>query len=282
MDGAQKGSRASGRPVSRDVQGDGKKCGGGLLPVPSLQAPPPPPPRPAAAPRCCRPLLLPPTCCMDLSTLTFSLRMSSASRLACTSHGVRTWCRKNDARVACACAALLPQCARAPAARRPTSRPCRRPARPTHRLLHGKQRHDLQEVVLDDVAHDAVLVKVPAAPLGAKVLGKDDLQVAGGRAGGREGGWGGGGGGGGGRGPGGHAAGAARVRLQVSARAAAAARRCCAVPHARTRPGARASLLSSPSPSLTHAGPPAAAPARCGCTACSTAAQTPGWQSAAP
>ena len=95
----------------------------------------------------------------------------------------------------------------------------------------------------------------------------------GGRAGGRVGGWVGGWVG---------AAGAARVRLQVSARAAAAARRCCAVPHARTRPGARASLLSSPSPSLTHAGPPAAAPARCGCTACSTAAQTPGWQSAAP
>lgn len=47
--------------------------------------------------------------------------------------------------------------------------------RPPHRLLHAEEGQDLQQVVLDHVAHNAVLVKVAAAPLGAKVLREDDL-----------------------------------------------------------------------------------------------------------
>lgn len=49
--------------------------------------------------------------------------------------------------------------------------------RRTHRLLHGEEGQDLQQVVLDDVADDAVLVKVAAPPLGTKVLGEDDLRT---------------------------------------------------------------------------------------------------------
>ena len=49
------------------------------------------------------------------------------------------------------------------------------PLSSAHRLLHGKQGHDLQQVVLDHVADDAVLVKVPASALSAKVLAEDDL-----------------------------------------------------------------------------------------------------------
>jgi len=48
----------------------------------------------------------------------------------------------------------------------------------TRGFLHGEQRHDLQQVVLHDVANDAVVVKVPAAALGAKVLGEANLHVA--------------------------------------------------------------------------------------------------------
>ena len=47
----------------------------------------------------------------------------------------------------------------------------------THRLLHGKQGDDLQQVVLDHIADDPILVKVPASALSAKVLAKDDLCV---------------------------------------------------------------------------------------------------------
>ena len=43
-------------------------------------------------------------------------------------------------------------------------------------LLHRHQRHHLQQVVLHDVADDAVLVKVAAAPLAAKVLLEDHLH----------------------------------------------------------------------------------------------------------
>jgi hypothetical protein len=50
----------------------------------------------------------------------------------------------------------------------------------THRLLHGKQGQDLQQVVLDDVTYDAILVKVAPTPLGAKVFTEDDLQGKGG------------------------------------------------------------------------------------------------------
>ena len=48
-----------------------------------------------------------------------------------------------------------------------------------HRWLHGKQRQDLQQVVLDDVPDDAVLVEVPAAALRAKVLAENDLGCSG-------------------------------------------------------------------------------------------------------
>ena len=47
----------------------------------------------------------------------------------------------------------------------------------THRLLHGEQGHDLQQVVLDHITDDPILVKVPASALSAKVLAKDDLCV---------------------------------------------------------------------------------------------------------
>mmetsp|Transcript_9702 Transcript_9702/g.31580 ORF Transcript_9702/g.31580 Transcript_9702/m.31580 type:complete len:350 (+) Transcript_9702:467-1516(+) len=46
------------------------------------------------------------------------------------------------------------------------------------RRLHGKERHDLQQVVLHDVSDDAVVVEVPPAPLGPEVLTEDDLHAA--------------------------------------------------------------------------------------------------------
>ena len=46
-----------------------------------------------------------------------------------------------------------------------------------YRRLHGKQGHDLQQVVLDDVSDDAILVKVAAPPLCAKVLAENDLHI---------------------------------------------------------------------------------------------------------
>ena len=48
----------------------------------------------------------------------------------------------------------------------------------TYGRLHCEERHDLEQVVLDDVADDAVLVEVAAAALRAEVLAEDDLHVA--------------------------------------------------------------------------------------------------------
>lgn len=48
----------------------------------------------------------------------------------------------------------------------------------THWLLHGEEGQDLQQVVLDDVAHNAILIKVAAPPLRPKVLAEDDLSSA--------------------------------------------------------------------------------------------------------
>eukprot|EP00976_Prorocentrum_cordatum_P087308 1186850-Prorocentrum_minimum.AAC.1 len=45
--------------------------------------------------------------------------------------------------------------------------------------LHRNQRHDLQQVVLDDVADDAVVVKVPPPALYADGLLENDLRYAG-------------------------------------------------------------------------------------------------------
>ena len=48
----------------------------------------------------------------------------------------------------------------------------------THRWLHGKERYDLQQVVLDDVTNDAVLIKVTPATVCTKVLTENDLHIA--------------------------------------------------------------------------------------------------------
>ena len=45
------------------------------------------------------------------------------------------------------------------------------------RLLHGDEAEELEQVVLDDVADDAVLVEVPAPALRAEGLLEDDLDV---------------------------------------------------------------------------------------------------------
>eukprot|EP00982_Pelagococcus_subviridis_P013300 31237-Pelagococcus_subviridis.AAC.18 len=45
-------------------------------------------------------------------------------------------------------------------------------------LFHREQREDLQEVVLNHVAHDPVVVEVPASALGAKVFAEVDLHVS--------------------------------------------------------------------------------------------------------
>jgi len=50
--------------------------------------------------------------------------------------------------------------------------------RETYRGLHCEQGQDLQQMVLDDITDDAILVKVAATPLCAKVLTEDDLHVA--------------------------------------------------------------------------------------------------------
>lgn len=44
--------------------------------------------------------------------------------------------------------------------------------------FHGKQGHDLEQMVLNDVTDDAILVKVAAAALCAKVFTEDDLHIA--------------------------------------------------------------------------------------------------------
>lgn len=46
-----------------------------------------------------------------------------------------------------------------------------------YRRLHGKQGHDLQQMVLDDISDDAVLVEVAASALRAKIFTEDDLHV---------------------------------------------------------------------------------------------------------
>ena len=46
-----------------------------------------------------------------------------------------------------------------------------------YRRLHGKQGHDLQQMVLDDISDDAVLIKVAASAFCAKVFAEDDLYV---------------------------------------------------------------------------------------------------------
>lgn len=48
----------------------------------------------------------------------------------------------------------------------------------THGGLHGEERQDLQQVVLDDVTDDAVLVKVAPSPLRAEVFTENHLHVA--------------------------------------------------------------------------------------------------------
>ena len=45
-----------------------------------------------------------------------------------------------------------------------------------HRGLHGKESQNLEQVVLDDIADDAKLVKVAAPAFGAKVFAEYDLQ----------------------------------------------------------------------------------------------------------
>jgi hypothetical protein len=119
------------------------------------------------------------------STLTFSLRMSSASSdtfvRACgfvavaAAAAVIGWrglrCVRGEVRAPSAAARARPR--PAPAPRHAAD------AAATHRLLHRKERQDLQQVVLDDVADDAILVKVAAAALRAEVLAEDDLCVRG-------------------------------------------------------------------------------------------------------
>lgn len=48
----------------------------------------------------------------------------------------------------------------------------------TYWWLHGKQGHDLQQVVLDDVSDNAILVKVAPSPLCAEVFTEDDLYIS--------------------------------------------------------------------------------------------------------
>lgn len=46
-----------------------------------------------------------------------------------------------------------------------------------YRRLHGKQGHDLQQVILDDISNDAVFIKVATPALGAKVFTENDLYI---------------------------------------------------------------------------------------------------------
>ncbi len=47
-----------------------------------------------------------------------------------------------------------------------------------HRSLHGKEGHDLQQVVLQHVSDDAVGIEVAPTTLCAKVLAEDDLNIS--------------------------------------------------------------------------------------------------------
>ena len=43
--------------------------------------------------------------------------------------------------------------------------------------LHGKQGHDLQQVILDDISDDAILVEIASSPLCPKIFTEDDLHI---------------------------------------------------------------------------------------------------------
>ena len=45
-----------------------------------------------------------------------------------------------------------------------------------YRWLHGKQGQDLEQMILNHIADDAILVEVAPTPLSAKVLAEDHLQ----------------------------------------------------------------------------------------------------------
>lgn len=47
----------------------------------------------------------------------------------------------------------------------------------SYRRLHGKQGHDLQQMVLDDISDDAILIKVAAPALCAEVFTENDLYI---------------------------------------------------------------------------------------------------------
>ena len=46
----------------------------------------------------------------------------------------------------------------------------------THRLLHCEKGHDLQQMVLNHIADDAILVKVTAPAFCAEILTEYDLE----------------------------------------------------------------------------------------------------------
>ena len=50
--------------------------------------------------------------------------------------------------------------------------------RDAYRLLHGKQRCDLQQMVLNDIPDDAIVVKIASPSFCAKVLTEDHLHIA--------------------------------------------------------------------------------------------------------
>lgn len=50
--------------------------------------------------------------------------------------------------------------------------------RGSHRGLHGKEGHNLEQVVLEHISDDAIGVEVASAALCAKVFAENDLDVA--------------------------------------------------------------------------------------------------------